>query len=120
MRKIGLLAALVVTISSEAFSVEDLTQKDRRDIYRDCFPSCLKSQRALPSNQVLRDMPFLFDAYCSCACARQVLRMTKEQAVKIGELQGKANWERTLRSDSVFMATQEQAGAVCRTAIFGD
>jgi len=56
-----------------------ITVAQKNEFYNGCMKSCQKNQLASPENAFLLDVPFVFDAYCSCYCSRTSLRITKEQ-----------------------------------------
>lgn len=78
------------------------------------MPSCSQHQRSLPENKnIVADMPFALDAYCSCSCARLAMRMS------IQDLQVGANLALlgTLAKDPTYKKLAESNAAICIKAL---
>jgi len=67
---------MAISLSSAS---QTLTSKEKAEFYNGCAPSCIKNQKNNPSNSIFRDIPFVFDAYCSCYCSRVTMRLTRNQ-----------------------------------------
>lgn len=116
MRPLGL--ALLVA-GSQSFA-HGIPVADRPGIYEACFSSCLTTQRALPSNQALSGQPFLFDAYCSCQCARTVQRVDQRTALTLGQAHRAGRADQFVRSNASYRALVERNAKLCRAALFSD
>lgn len=74
------LVGIFLTLVSFSSLAQNMTSKEKVVIYNGCMPSCQKNQKAMPENAILKDVPFVLDAYCSCYCARVSMRMTRSQS----------------------------------------
>ena len=78
MTKIYLTAlGLLMTCS---LSAQEISSTQKVDFYKSCMPSCLKEQNSSPDNASLIDIPFVFDAVCSCYCTRMAMRINSKQS----------------------------------------
>jgi hypothetical protein len=70
---------------------DNLSSKGQNDFYGMCLPSCKENQLKNPVNNFLLDKSFVFEAYCSCYCAKMALRISVKQANDFGKsaLEGK-------------------------------
>ena len=117
MKKIVLVLGL---LCSPFAAAQPLTAVDQQDVYRSCSSSCVTSQRSKPGNQAVRDRPFLFDAYCSCHCARTVQRMSKTMVIAVAKAQQAGRMAELMRRDAGYRQLVEQNAEICRAALFGD
>ena len=88
MRKLYLtVLGLLVTCS---ISAQEISSTQKVAFYKSCMPSCLKEQNSSPDNANLMDIPFVFDAVCSCYCTRMAMRINSKQSSLLirGSLEG--------------------------------
>jgi hypothetical protein len=52
--------------------------------FEQCMSPCVKEMEKTAFGQTIRDKPFVYQAYCSCYCARTALRLTTEQLAQMG------------------------------------
>lgn len=56
----------------------DTTALTKRGLYSTCVPACVDKQKDDHSNRAFLETPFVFDAFCSCHCARMAMRISQE------------------------------------------
>lgn len=57
----------------------ELSASEQVTAYERCMTPCTRDLGKSAFGQSLRDKPFVYQAYCSCYCARIALRLTTEQ-----------------------------------------
>ena len=62
----------------------ELTPAQQGRAYEQCMSPCVKEMENTAFGQAIRDKPFVYEAYCSCYCARTALRLTTEQLAQMG------------------------------------
>jgi hypothetical protein len=77
-------------MTCSSLSAQEISSTQKVDFYKSCMPSCLKEQNSSPDNVSLMDIPFVFDAVCSCYCTRISMRINLKQSSLLlrGSLQG--------------------------------
>jgi hypothetical protein len=78
MKKLYLaILGLLMTCSLNA---QEISSTQKVAFYNSCMPSCLKEQNSSPDNASLMDIPFVFNAVCSCYCTRMAMRINSKQS----------------------------------------
>ena len=75
---------------SVQINTQEISSTQKVDFYKSCMPSCLKEQNSSSDNVSLMDIPFVFDAVCSCYCTRMAMRINSKQSSFLmrGSLEG--------------------------------
>jgi hypothetical protein len=63
----------------------DLSADQQGRIYGQCRVPCVNSMEASMFGEALKDKRFVFEAYCSCYCARISLRLSSAQLAQMGK-----------------------------------
>lgn len=83
--KIYVCAALVLQgLLRAAANAGELSPAQQGRAYEQCMSPCVKEMENTALGQSIRDKPFVYQAYCSCYCARTALRLTTEQLAQMG------------------------------------
>mgnify|MGYP000308285340 CR=1 FL=1 len=85
MRKIKALAYVLIALMHSKIHAADLTPEQQNKAYDQCLVPCTRDMATSTFGQALRDKPFVYQAYCSCYCARIALRLTTEQLAVMGK-----------------------------------
>ena len=85
----NILSAAMLVLSLNV-SAQEISSTQKVAFYKSCMPSCLKEQNSSPDNVSLMDIPFVFDAVCSCYCTRMAMRINSKQSSLLmrGSLEG--------------------------------
>lgn len=111
MRKAALSIAMLLACSG--VGAQSTTSSEKVSFFKGCMPSCQSNQRRSPDNVMLKDVPFILDAYCSCYCARVSMRLTKPQVniLMRGAIEG-----RDVTSNKSISQLIEDSGEKCLAA----
>lgn len=83
--KIYVCAALVLLgLPRAVVNAGELSPAQQGSAYEQCMSPCVKEMENTAFGQSIRDKPFVYQAYCSCYCARTALRLTTEQLAQMG------------------------------------
>lgn len=85
MRNMKLLASALIVLVQSTIHAADLAPEQQNRAYDQCLVPCTRDMKTSTFGQALRDKPFVYQAYCSCYCARIALRLTTEQLAVMGK-----------------------------------
>lgn len=94
-----------------------LSSKEKISSYESCMPSCITTQKTMAINKQFLDISFVIESFCSCSCARFVLRLPADVLEKVGraKLEG-----RDASSIPEVRRVADRNLTVCANALFTD
>lgn len=70
---------LLISLTNQSLA-GDLSDIEQNEFYKNCSPSCYKSQISMKGNEMFITTPFILESYCNCYCFKLATRSSRNEA----------------------------------------